>query len=140
MSETNLNCCDSQVKQTLHPLDDTIERLKDLAAPIDAIETVPLLKANKRVLAQELTSSISVPPADNSAVDGYALNIDDFCEDTEFEVSQRIPAGQQAQTLQRGTIARIFTGASIPDGANCVIMQEQASVDDSSAKVRFSST
>lgn len=139
MSNTNQSCCDSAVKHTLNPLDDIIERLKKLANPISETESVALIDAHERVLAEDLVSTLNVPPTDNSAVDGYALNLDDFSEGKAFCISQRIPAGHQPETLERGTAARIFTGASIPAGANCVIMQEQATINEHNKEVTFSS-
>ena len=72
----------------------------------------------------DLTSNIDVPPHNNSAVDGYALNDQDWNPLLDFEVSQRIPAGTNPQPLKPGTLARIFTGAEVPPGANAVVMQE----------------
>ncbi|WP_197472980.1 molybdopterin molybdotransferase MoeA, partial [Oleiphilus sp. HI0123] len=110
-----------------------------LANPISETESVALIDAHERVLAEDLVSTLNVPPTDNSAVDGYALNLDDFSEGKAFCISQRIPAGHQPETLERGTAARIFTGASIPAGANCVIMQEQATINEHNKEVTFSS-
>ena len=140
MSITSPNCCDTVVKQALKPLDDTVERLKQLASPITSSETVSLFDAQQRVLAEDLVSTLNVPPADNSAVDGYALNLEGFAENQAFSISQRIPAGHQAEPLKPGTVARIFTGASIPEGANCVIMQEQASINEAGDTVSFSTS
>lgn len=83
------------------------------------------------VLAEDIYSSIHVPPADNSAMDGYAVHTDDLANQAQtftLKVSQRIPAGVAPQTLQKGTAARIFTGAEIPIGANAVVMQENCKV------------
>lgn len=140
MSKIDPNCCDTQTKQKLNPLDEVIDRLKQLAEPISSSESIPLLQANERILAEDLSASLNVPPTDNSAVDGYALNIADFAEHQSYSISQRIPAGQQPQALTPGTVARIFTGASIPEGANAVIMQEQATLDATSTKVSFNNT
>jgi molybdopterin molybdotransferase len=65
-----------------------------------------------------------VPPADNSAMDGYALRASDVGQP--LAVSQRIPAGAVGVALEPGTAARIFTGATIPAGADCVVMQESS--------------
>jgi molybdopterin molybdotransferase len=72
-----------------------------------------------------VTSSLDVPPADNSSMDGYALRVADLTPDRPLPVSQRIPAGSVGQPLEPGTVARIFTGAPIPPGADAVVMQEQ---------------
>jgi len=92
-------------------------------------ETVDLLNARNRVLAADQIATIDVPPWDNSAMDGYALFINEkVTSDLEtnnlLTVSQIIPAGVFPLALQPGTAARIFTGAPIPAGANAVEMQE----------------
>lgn len=90
------------------------------AAP-DPIK-LPLLDALGNVLAEDVISPVAVPPADNSAMDGYALRASDA--GLPLPVSQRIPAGAVGVVLQPVTAARIFTGAAIPPGADCVVMQE----------------
>jgi molybdopterin molybdotransferase len=94
-------------------------------APV-AIETVSTLDANGRVLAAPQASAISVPSADNTQMDGYAVRASDCASgQATLTVSQRIPAGQVGQFLAPGQAARIFTGALIPEGADAVVMQEQ---------------
>jgi len=143
MSHATTGCCDSSNKQDLNNLDTVIERLieqaSSLASNDKAIESVPITQALNRVLAVDIVSDVSVPPADNSAVDGYALALLDYAAEP-LPVSQRIPAGAAPQQLAAGTVARIFTGASIPSGANCVIMQEQASFNEQDQSVIFEST
>jgi molybdopterin molybdotransferase len=80
------------------------------------------------VLAEPVASALDVPPADNSAMDGYALRFADLANcavEGVLPVSQRIAAGSVGARLQPGTIARIFTGAPMPAGADTVVMQEQ---------------
>lgn len=89
-------------------------------------ETIELTNALNRTLADDIIAPINVPPADNSAMDGYALNVDDWQADKPLPVSQRIAAGSVTQLLSANTCARIFTGAEIPVGANAVVMQENA--------------
>lgn len=71
-----------------------------------------------------------MPPADNSAVDGYALRKQDLHGDQPIPVSARIPAGEAPKPLEPGTAARIFTGSEIPEGADSVVMQERIEVTD----------
>ncbi|MEE9928847.1 gephyrin-like molybdotransferase Glp [Microvirgula aerodenitrificans] len=99
------------------------------ARPLEDTETVPLIRARNRVLAHEVVSGIDVPPHDNSAMDGYALRVADWRDGVAFEVSQRVPAGSQPGPLKAGTLARIFTGAPIPAGADAVVMQEDSELD-----------
>jgi molybdopterin molybdotransferase len=68
---------------------------------------------------------LHVPPQDNSSMDGYALRLQDVtAPGMELEVSQRIPAGASGGPLQPHTVARIFTGAPVPAGADAIVMQE----------------
>jgi molybdopterin molybdotransferase len=87
-------------------------------------EILPLLQAPGNVLAEDQIASVDVPPWDNSAMDGYALCAADLPPDGSLQVSHIIPAGTFPPPLQAGTIARIFTGAPIPAGADAVEMQE----------------
>ena len=101
------------------------------ARPVTEVEHVDTMRANGRVLASAQTSTLNVPERDNTQMDGYAVRaIDCASGAASLPVSQRIAAGHVGQPLQPGTAARIFTGALIPDGADCVVMQEQCSVLD----------
>jgi molybdopterin molybdotransferase len=102
-----------------------LENLLERARGVTATETVGLTAALGRVLAAAQTSSISVPPLDNSAMDGYAVRVADVVvAGVKLPVSQRILAGAVGDPLMPGTAARIFTGAPIPRGADAVLMQE----------------
>ena len=93
-------------------------------------ESVDLKDCLGRVLAADVVSSIDVPPADNSAMDGYALRRDDWLgPDHALQISQRITAGTAPAPLKPGTAARIFTGAETPEGADAVVMQEKCKAD-----------
>ncbi|WP_417694668.1 gephyrin-like molybdotransferase Glp [Pseudomonas sp.] len=114
-----------------------LERLLEMAAatPIVQRERLPLAAAQGRVLAEDLVSTLDLPPWPNSAMDGYALRLAD-CKGEPLVVSQRIFAGQAPEPLAAGTCARIFTGAPVPAGADCVEMQENAVVEDD-LRIRF---
>ena len=114
----------------LMPLDEALELLRSqarvhrLTAPVD-VEQVSTFDALGRVLAHDLRSGLDVPPADNTSMDGYALRVADYPSlDSACPVSQRIPAGVVGQPLEPRSVARIFTGAQIPAGADAVVMQE----------------
>ncbi|SDZ54896.1 molybdopterin molybdotransferase [Variovorax sp. YR266] len=107
------------------PLDEAIAVLLAKAQPKLPTESVGTFDADGRVLAQDLVSGLTVPPRDNSAMDGYAVRIADcVAPGAELTVAQRIPAGTVGTPLATGTAARIFTGAQIPEGADAVVMQE----------------
>ncbi|NHQ92475.1 molybdopterin molybdotransferase MoeA [Janthinobacterium lividum] len=101
------------------------------ARPVTEVELVDTMRANGRVLAAAQTSTLNVPERDNTQMDGYAVRAGDCASGAaSLPVSQRIAAGHVGQPLQPGTAARIFTGALIPDGADCVVMQEQCTLLD----------
>jgi len=123
-----MNSCDTQ--SGLLPIGTALERLVENSKPIAGIETITIAEALGRVLAESPIASVSVPPADNSGMDGYALNTADLTDGvTRLAISQRIPAGSSPQPLQSGSCARIFTGAEIPVGADTVVMQENVTLD-----------
>ena len=113
----------------LMPVEEALARLLELAeaTPIRQRERLPLAESQGRVLADDLVSTLDLPPWPNSAMDGYALRLQDW-QGEPLPVSQRILAGQAPEPLAAGTCARIFTGAPVPAGADCVEMQENARV------------
>ncbi|WP_286240335.1 molybdopterin molybdotransferase MoeA [Neptuniibacter halophilus] len=115
--------CDTQ--PGLIPFDEALQRLLQGSQCAVETELVALHEAAGRVLAESPMASVAVPPADNSSMDGYALNTADLSDQNAvIPVSQRIPAGTAPQPLLPGSCARIFTGAEIPPGADAVVMQE----------------
>lgn len=127
----------SPKKSALIPVEVAMARLMEMAeaTPIVERERVTLGAAEGRVLADALISTLDLPPWPNSAMDGYALRVEDWTGEP-LRVSQRILAGQAPGPLEPGTCARIFTGAPMPAGADCVEMQENAEVLDDQ-RVRF---
>ena len=112
----------------LTPVEEALERILAGAQAIAETESRSLIQASGCVLAHDLVSPIDVPGADNSAMDGYALRAAD-AQCGPLPVSQRVPAGQAPVALVPGTAARIFTGATVPDGADTVVMQEDCSAE-----------
>jgi molybdopterin molybdotransferase len=105
---------------------DALATLLGAAVQIDGEETLPTLEALNRVLAADVISPLDVPPMNTSSMDGYAVRIADLAHgERRLAVSQRIPAGHAPQPLAAGTVARIFTGATVPPGADAIVMQEQ---------------
>ena len=89
-------------------------------------ESVSIVDAYHRVLAQNVTSQIDMPPFARSPLDGYAYFA--TASDTkplQLKVVSEIPAGTFSEReIVTGEAAKIFTGAPIPPGANCVVRME----------------
>ena len=101
------------------------------------VQMTGLRRCLGRALASDIVSRINVPPADNSAMDGYVLRREDWQgAEHSLQISQRIAAGHAPAPLERGTAARIFTGAETPAGADVVVMQEHCSSDGSSVRMQ----
>jgi len=121
-----VNCaCDQGV---LIPYEAGLSQLITSANPIKSTQTIAIQEALGRVLADDITSAINVPPVANSAMDGYAMKAAEAELGKAYKVSQRITAGQQPQPLETGTLARLFTGCQLPLGTDSVIMQEDIRV------------
>jgi len=116
----------------LLPIDEVERILRERVMPVAETETVPLRAAYGRVMASDVTASISLPPFDNSAVDGYAVRAADLdpAAETRLAIMGRVTAGHAAaQALASGAAIRIFTGAPMPAGADTVFMQEDVRLD-----------
>lgn len=112
------------MSDSLLSVDAALAKLLEAARPLSEVETLAADAALNRVLARPVISPVDVPPLDNAAMDGYALRHEDWRADALLPVSQRIPAGALGAPLEPGTLARIFTGAPVPEGADTVVMQE----------------
>ncbi|MDE0841072.1 MAG: molybdopterin molybdotransferase MoeA [Porticoccaceae bacterium] len=109
-----------------------ISQLTQAIEPRVSTETVEIAYSLGRVLATDIVATVSVPPADNSAMDGYAFCYSEAAAHAfDLPLSQRIAAGSLSKPLLKNTLARIFTGGEIPLGADTVAMQENCSESDS---------
>lgn len=114
------------VRAPLMPLEDARQRLLSQVQSLPGSEVVATFDADGRVLAQSLVSALQVPAFDNASMDGYAVRTADLAHpEAVLSVTQRIPAGHNGRPLQPGQVARIFTGAPVPPGADAVVMQEE---------------
>ncbi|MFM0605665.1 molybdopterin molybdotransferase MoeA [Paraburkholderia sediminicola] len=106
---------------------EALATLLSAASPITGTESIPTLDALNRVLSAAVISPLDVPPMNTSSMDGYAIRTADLAAkgNRRLPVSQRIPAGHAPEPLKPGTAARIFTGATVPPGADAIVMQEQ---------------
>lgn len=128
-------------RPALMPLDEALLALLATVEPTQTQENVSTFEADGCVLAQDLVSALDVPGHDNSSMDGYAVRAADVAAalptGAALPVSQRIPAGHAGTDLLPGTVARIFTGAPVPPGADAVVMQEEGTPDPATGQVRF---
>ncbi|MFD4841634.1 gephyrin-like molybdotransferase Glp [Achromobacter sp. NPDC058515] len=109
--------------------------LANAAGPLQRTEEVSLLEAAGRVLAANLHATVDIPPADNSAMDGYALRLADWSPDARLPIQQRCYAGDVPEPLKPGHAIRLFTGSVIPAGADVVVMQEDTVEADDQVRI-----
>jgi molybdopterin molybdotransferase len=122
-----MDCCSTP---DLLPIDDAIAQMLSAVTPVKSTHKRPLLDSLGQVLAEDLTSPLSVPPFDNSAMDGYAIRRQDLQLTDTLPMIGKSFAGQPFQgEWPSGSCIRIMTGAKIPPGCDAVIMQEQTSVN-----------
>ncbi|MFT4669173.1 MAG: molybdopterin molybdotransferase [Flavobacteriaceae bacterium] len=101
--------------------------------PTTEIVQLDLSKANKYILAEDIVSEINMPPFRQSAMDGYALCLNN---ELNYQLIGEVKAGDNAHpVLKKGEAVRIFTGAPVPDTANAVIMQELVHVNNDSITI-----
>jgi molybdopterin molybdotransferase len=116
----------------LMPLADAERLIAERVTPVDGRETVSLRQAAGRVLAEAVVAPVDVPPFDNSAVDGYAVQATDLdgARERRLALVDRVAAGHApTHALKSGEAIRIFTGAPMPAGADTVFMQEDCRVE-----------
>lgn len=106
-------------------LEDALELVLNRIQPVET-ETVSITNAYKRVLATDVISQIAIPPFEQSLLDGYAYQAKaDDHKPLRLNVVSEIPAGTISEReIAPGEAAKIFTGAPIPPGANCVVRLE----------------
>ena len=118
------------------PLAEALAAIRASARPLPA-EEVPLAEACGRVLAEGVRARRDQPATDISMMDGYALRAADAS--AALRVAGEIAAGDAPWTraLQRKEAARIFTGAPLPPGADCVVMQEHCAREGETVRVQL---
>jgi molybdopterin molybdotransferase len=100
-------------------------------------ETVPLPQAAGRVLAKDVSARLTQPPFSSSAMDGYAVINAEAQSGMTLKVIGESAAGDRfTGRLNKGEAVRIFTGAPVPEGADCILIQEDAIRNDDTITVR----
>lgn len=115
---------------SLLPVEDAHARLMALFAP-GPVEEVPLASAGGRVLAEDVVARRAQPPFAISAMDGYALRGADLADGVALRIVGTAAAGTRFDgDVGAGEAVRIFTGAPLPEGADTVLIQEDADAED----------
>lgn len=116
---------------SLLSLSSALENLLTCLPMPDQFETIALHEAANRVLAEDVFSPINVPNFDNSAMDGYAISLQNFVENQPLAVIGKAFAGNLfSGKIQSGQCVRIMTGAKIPENTDAVVMQEDSIIRD----------
>ncbi|XOV77621.1 MAG: gephyrin-like molybdotransferase Glp [Aestuariibacter sp.] len=114
----------------LIPLPEALNKQLEKITATRATEVVPIDKALDRIIALPARADVNVPPTDNSAMDGYAICLTEDTSHSSYRLVGDALAGHPfQQKVSLGETVRIMTGATIPEGANCVIMQENSTVE-----------
>ena len=141
MNNQQTDCERDTTPQALLSIDEALELLLNSAKVTRSTQWLGLDDALNKILAVDLYADIFVPSFDNSAMDGYALNLKEeqinISGGTTFKITDRIPAGSTGNTLASGCAARLFTGAPIPKGANTVVMQEECELIENASRIEI---
>ena len=117
-------------------VDEAVQRIARVFAPLPA-ETVALTESLSRVLARDAAAALDHPPAPMSAMDGYAVRTDDARIGAELAVIGEAPAGRPfAGRVGAGQAVRIFTGGVVPEGADAVVIQEDAVAQEKTVRIK----
>lgn len=121
-----------KTEHSLLPLEDALALINERVAAVTGSESLPLEECLGRILAEAVEAPHDQPPFANAAMDGYAIRFKEFAESGQrrLPVAARIAAGHPNRAiLPPGCAVQIFTGAPLPDGFDCVVMQEDCAVE-----------
>lgn len=131
---------DAAPKQDMLSVEEAREQILAEIDPLGS-ERIALSEALGRVLSEAVVASTFIPPTDNTAMDGYAVHAADVAsasadEPVTLKVVETIPAGYVPQRrVERGEASRIMTGATIPEGADSIVIVEQTEGDGDRVRV-----
>ena len=115
------------------PLAEARDNVLSQLTPLGLSETVPVRQANKRFAAEDLVSDYDLPPSDNAAVDGFGIHAAFLAHhpDHAFRIVASARAGHPFDgVIKEGEAVRIFTGAMMPTGPDCIFMHEDCEESD----------
>jgi molybdopterin molybdochelatase len=126
--------------QQVTAVEEARERLLAVIEPVERTEAVPLVAADGRVTATELTAAVDVPAYDRAAMDGWAVQAADTYGASArrpelLEVLAAEAASAPTTAVQTGGAVRVHTGSQLPAGADAIVMLEQAEVVDGHLEV-----
>lgn len=98
-------------------------------APLQTTQTITTEEAYDRIIATTIKAAYPLPRFDNSAMDGYAVRLND--QGKTFCVTSTIFAGDPPTVLLENEIKKIMTGAPIPEGCECIVPIENVTINDS---------
>lgn len=111
----------------------SVEKAKQVvieSVSVLSVENIPIEKAYGYILAEDIYSPLALPPFNQSAMDGYAFIFADLKNKLPLQIIAEVAAGDHyKETLRSGQAIRIFTGAPVPMGADCIVMQEKVRVE-----------
>ncbi|MEJ7693679.1 gephyrin-like molybdotransferase Glp [Daejeonella sp.] len=106
---------------------DLINEHTEVLSPI----RISLMDATGLILSENVFAKTDVPPFNQSSMDGYAINYDDWEQSGQLKIKGEIAAGSDKNTrLEPQNAVRIFTGAAVPEGADTVVMQEKIRITE----------
>jgi len=119
------------IDHRLLPLADAFSLIAERVVPVTGTETVALADCAGRVLAEPLLASVTQPPFDNAAMDGFAVRQSELQGgQRRLKIAARIAAGHPEHAAPpRGCAVEIFTGAPLPAGFDTVVMAEDCKRD-----------
>ena len=122
------SCADDYDPNSM-PVDQARRLIRQFLSPISGTLKVPIRSALNRILAEDIISPVNVPAHRNSAMDGWAVRSADLISDGETkltEIGASFAGKPFGKSINAGECVRIMTGGVVPDGADCVVMQERA--------------
>ncbi len=121
----------------MRPLADAQRQVLDTVPALPTVAT-PLAECLGLVIAEDVVAAHDIPPFDNSAMDGYAIQAVDVTDPpVQLRVLEDVPAGSvPTRSIEAGSAIKIMTGAPLPTGSDAVVRVEDTEPDDDSVTIR----
>ena len=122
------SCADDYDPNSM-PVDQARNLIRQFLSPISGVLRLPIRSTLGHILAEDIVSPVNVPAHRNSAMDGWAIRFADVKSDGETvltEIGASFAGKPFGEAVMAGECVRIMTGGVVPEGADCVVMQERA--------------